>query len=75
MAVEWEQDASDYSWHAKDADGVFYRLTRVHCEDSTWRWVLAWQETQGLRISSYAGDNLAAMKQRAESIMSMADAA
>lgn len=47
--AKWTQDHADYSWHTRDAHGVFYRASRAGG-----KWVVAWQEQScdGLRIGS-----------------------
>lgn len=50
----WTQDKGDYSWHAVDAIGCFYRVQKVASEAGTKLWVCAWSESGGLRIGCHA---------------------
>lgn len=51
----WKQDTGDYSWHATDALGYFYRVQKVVSESGSKVWVTAWSESGGkLRIGAHA---------------------
>jgi len=52
--MNWTQDTGDYSWHAQDVLGYFYRVQKVAAEDGTKLWVCAWSESKGLRLGCHA---------------------
>lgn len=54
MKFEWHLDASDFSWCCRDYDGTMFRVSRVFDSNGFYRWVISWQESEGVRIGAHS---------------------
>lgn len=54
MKFEWKLDPSDFSWWCRDVDGTMFRVSRVFDGNGFYRWVIAWQESKGVRLGAYS---------------------
>lgn len=76
QSLDWVQDSADYSWHATDALGCFYRVSKVISPDGEWSWACAWLDTYykpGVRIGTTLCRTFEEAQQRMNNIASFAE--